>query len=429
MRIGIFIDDYLPSVHGVATSTTNLKEALEALGHEVYVIAPRSKAYEDDDDHIIRVPSAKNYVFDKRETGVIYPGLARRLDKYEFDIVHSQMQFYVGVLAHSVAKRQNIPHVTTVHTLYTELIDDYPLMVTAGIIALTAALPIALRTRPILSTPSREQLRTMSKDAIKETFSHQGWRLTAAFANKCDACISPSNHLARILIDEGGLTVPCYVHPNGINTKRYRDADPSDSPIKKNPGEKFIISVARMSPEKRQKALIEAMPHIPDESIKLVLTGGGPYEQELRMRAEELDVTRRVIFTGMQPSDKVAALLKQADVFSLASYHFDNQPMTFLEAASSGLPIVYCDEQMTEGLTERNSILTDGIDGPSLARTFNELFSDPHRLENLSQGSFEVAQEFDSTTMTKKMVELYEILINDHRILTKDHRPSPYRRF
>jgi hypothetical protein len=31
--------------------------------------------------------------------------------------------------------------------------------------------------------------------------------------------------------------------------------------------------------------------------------------------------------------------------------------------------------------------------------------------------------------MTKKMVELYEILINDHRILTKDHRPSPYRRF
>ena len=147
------------------------------------------------------------------------------------------------------------------------------------------------------------------------------------------------------------------------------------------------------------------------------------------MRAEELDVSQRVIFTGMQPSDKVAALLKQADVFSLASYHFDNQPMTFLEAASSGLPIVYCDEQMTEGLTERNSILTNGIDGQSLARAFNNLFSDPNKLDKLSRGSLEVAQEFDSATMTKKMVELYEILINDHRILTKDHRASPYRRF
>ena len=414
MRIGIFIDDYLPSVHGVATSTTSLKKALEDLGHEVYIIAPKCKGYDDDDDHVIRVPSSKSYIFDKRETGVIYPGLARRLDKYDFDIVHSQMQFYVGVLAHSVAKRQNIPHITTVHTLYTELIDDYPLMVTAGIIALTAALPIVLRTKPILPTPSREQLRTMSKEAIKETFSHQGWRLTAAFANKCEACISPSKHLARILIDEGGLTAPCYVRPNGIDTKRYRDADPADSPISKKPGEKFIISVARLSPEKRQKALIEALPHISDRNVALVLTGGGPYEQDLRRRSEELNVANRVIFTGMQPSDKVASLLKQADVFSLASYHFDNQPMTFLEAASSGLPIVYCDEQMTEGLTERNAILTDGIEGESLARAFNDLFSNPDKLEQMSRGSLEVAREFDSSTMAMSMATLYEKLIRDY---------------
>ena len=414
MRIGIFIDDYLPSVHGVATSTTSLKKALEDLGHEVYIIAPKCKGYDDDDDHVIRVPSSKSYIFDKRETGVIYPGLARRLDKYDFDIVHSQMQFYVGVLAHSVAKRQNIPHITTVHTLYTELIDDYPLMVTAGIIALTAALPIVLRTKPILPTPSREQLRTMSKEAIKETFSHQGWRLTAAFANKCEACISPSKHLARILIDEGGLTAPCYVRPNGIDTKRYRDADPADSPISKKPGEKFIISVARLSPEKRQKALIEALPHISDRNVALVLTGGGPYEQDLRRRSEELNVANRVIFTGMQPSDKVASLLKQADVFSLASYHFDNQPMTFLEAASSGLPIVYCDEQMTEGLTERNAILTDGIEGESLARAFNDLFSNPDKLEQMSRGSLDAAREFDSSTMAMSMATLYEKLIRDY---------------
>ena len=103
MRIAFFIDDYLPSVHGVATSTLNYKQALEALGHEVFVVAPKCEGYEDHDDHVIRLPSAKNYVFDKREMAVIYPGLARKLDEYQFDIVHSQMQFYMGVLAHSVA--------------------------------------------------------------------------------------------------------------------------------------------------------------------------------------------------------------------------------------------------------------------------------------------------------------------------------------
>ena len=89
MRIAFFIDDYLPSVHGVTTLTLNCKQALESLGHEVFVVAPRCEGYDDHDDHVIRLPSAKNYVFDKREMAVIYPGLAKKLDKYKFDIVHS----------------------------------------------------------------------------------------------------------------------------------------------------------------------------------------------------------------------------------------------------------------------------------------------------------------------------------------------------
>lgn len=333
MRIAFFVDEYLPSVHGVATSTAVYKAALEQLGHEVYIVAPRVEGYQDDDTHIIRMPSSKNYAFEKREMAHVYPGLARRLDEYRFDIVHSQTQFYLGVLAHSVAKRQNIPHITTVHTLFTELIDDYPFMVTAGLVALSLALPVALRTRPVLPKVSRDGLRSLGRDSVKTILSNQGWRLMAAFANKCDACISPSRHLADILKNEGGLTVPCHILPNGISTSMYRQAKADDSPITKQPGEKFIICVARLSPEKRQMTLVEALAHLPDPSIKLVLAGGGPYEKELRQRVDELGLTERVHFAGMCSSQQVASLLKQADVFALASYHFDNQPMTFLEAS------------------------------------------------------------------------------------------------
>ena len=42
MRIAFFIDDYLPSVHGVATSTRAYKQALETLGHEVFIVAPEA---------------------------------------------------------------------------------------------------------------------------------------------------------------------------------------------------------------------------------------------------------------------------------------------------------------------------------------------------------------------------------------------------
>ena len=255
MRIAFFIDDYLPSVHGVATSTLTYKKALESLGHEVFIVAPKVKGYDDDDDHIIRMSSIKNYVFEKRYTASLYPGLVKKLDEYKFDIVHSQTQFQLGVLAHLVARRQKIPHVTTIHTLYTELIDDYPMMIIAGVTAITVAMPIILGIRPILPEVSVDGIRGLSKQGLKEMISRQGWRLTAAFANKCDACISPSKHLEKILIDEGGLTTPCYNFPNGIDTQKYRKAKPEDSPIKKNPDEKFIICVARLSPEKRQIAL------------------------------------------------------------------------------------------------------------------------------------------------------------------------------
>ena len=70
VRIAFFIDDYLPSVHGVATSTATFRAALERMGHEVYVVAPKAEGYEETDDHVIRLPSSRYYVFDSRE--VVY---------------------------------------------------------------------------------------------------------------------------------------------------------------------------------------------------------------------------------------------------------------------------------------------------------------------------------------------------------------------
>lgn len=420
MKIAFFIDEYLPSVHGVATSTTTYKEALEKLGHEVYIIAPHVDGYEDFDDHIIRMPSSKSYVFEKREMANIYPGLAKKLDDYHFDIVHSQTQFFLGILAHSVAKRQNIPHVTTIHTLFTELIDDYPVMITAGLIAVSLAFPVVLWTKPVMPKLTIDHIKTLGKDTIKSIMSRQGWQLTAAFANKCDACISPSKHLADILVNEGGLTTPYFIFPNSIDTKKYLNASADDSIIKKGKDDKFIICVARLSPEKRQVTLVEAMSYIKDPHIKLVLAGGGSYEKELKARIKELKLEDRVILTGMCSRDQVASLLKQADVFALASYHFDNQPMTFLEASAAGLPIVYCDERMTEALTKENSILTDGIEGKDFAKVFENLLNDPAKLDKLSKGALKVAKKFDSEEMAKKLVKLYKSLIKTHANLEEE---------
>lgn len=411
MRIAFFTDDYLPYVHGVTTSIQNYRQALEELGHEVFIVAPRpkTKGFEDNDDHVIRMPSVMSYVFDKRPVSLLYPGIARKLYAYNFDVVHSHTQFYLGIIAGMVAKKQNIPHVTTVHTLFTELLDDYPMAVTAGLIAVSIGFPFVYRARPILPFTSAKEIIDLPNGEKGEIRKLQGWRLIAASVNQADVGIAPSQHLAKTL-RESGATVPIKIITNGISLERYKDAKVSDSPLTKKPGECFIVSVARVSGEKRQKTLVEAMARLKNRSAKLILVGDGPEVKNLTKLAATLGASESVIFTGLLEPSQVAGILKQADIFTLASYHFDNQPMSILEATASALPIVYCDEKLTEGFSPDNSLLTDGIDGEAFAKAFDRLLDDKPLRAKMSLASLEVSKKFDRTVLAKQLVKLYSSL-------------------
>jgi glycosyltransferase involved in cell wall biosynthesis len=401
----------------VTRSIQNYREALEEMGHEVYIVAPKPKQkdFVDNDDHVIRLPSVNSYVFDKRPVSLLYPGIARKLYG-RFDIVHSQTQFYLGIIAGMVAKHDRIPHFTTVHTLYTELLDDYPLAITAGLIAVSIGFPFVFKTKPILPFSSAREIRELSQLETNEIKKKQGWRLMAAMINQDDVCIAPSQHLANTL-QENGTTIPIHVMPNGISLDDYYNSSAADSPLKKSPDETFIICVARVSGEKRQRVLVEMMPLIENLHVKLILVGDGPERENLERRADELSVGDRIIFTGLQSPATVAALMKQADVFTLPSYRFDNQPMVFLEAIASGLPIVYCDDNMTEGLTPDNALLTDGIEAEDFAATFNALLPDVKRMKRMSEASVHVSKQFDRRQLAKRLLDYYEAAIVSQAVL------------
>ena len=59
MKIGFFTDSYLPQLDGLATSVEICARALEDLGHEVYVIAPRYPRYNDISPNVYRLTSIK----------------------------------------------------------------------------------------------------------------------------------------------------------------------------------------------------------------------------------------------------------------------------------------------------------------------------------------------------------------------------------
>ena len=45
MRIGLFTDTYPPFINGVSTSVLMLKQGLEKLGHEVYVVTVNDESF------------------------------------------------------------------------------------------------------------------------------------------------------------------------------------------------------------------------------------------------------------------------------------------------------------------------------------------------------------------------------------------------
>ncbi|MBL8159688.1 glycosyltransferase [Candidatus Saccharibacteria bacterium] len=408
MRIAFFTDDYLPYIHGVTTSIQNLRAAYERLGHEVFIIAPKCADYEDNDDHVIRTNSFNSYIFDKRPVSIVYPGMAKKFDEYEFDVVHSHTQFWMGALGSMVAKRQGIPHVSTMHTLFTELLDNYPAAVISGMIAVSIGYPIAFKTRPVLPFEFGS-LQGLSMDS-RDLFKKQAWRLMNTFFAHTSACIAPSEHLFYTMAAHG-LEAPCYVLPNGIDLEQYKartDDEHSTSTFKKPRGQRWITAVGRLSGEKRQRVLVESMAGIADPKVRLILVGDGPERENLEELAEELGVADRIWFTGKQSPACVAYILSQSDVFTLASYRFDNQPMVILEAIASGLPVVYCDDNLKEGLTAENSILTDTPEPADFAEVFRTLLADRERLKQMSSASRKLSKEFDINRLAKRMVEIYK---------------------
>lgn len=420
MNIGIFIDEYLPKLHGPVTSTLTFKHALESMGHKVYIIAPAEPGYKDMESNVIRVPSFDPVVLkNKTRLALLYPGLAKKLAKYKFDVVHSQTQFGLGVLAHETAKLLKIPHISTMHTLYAELMDEYKRDVYIGVTITSVVYPIYFRSVPKFDWHIGEG------NAERMRIKDQAWRLGNVFLNSTDGVIAPSAHIAKTL-KQYGLTQKCHVLPNGVDVARLREL--AKKPLPKDIPEKgkdiWLVCVSRLSPEKRQRALVEAMTHVQDKRVKLLLVGPGPSEEELREQVSELGLQDRVYLLGRREPEVIPAIVANSDMFALASYRFDNQPMVVLEALAAGLPLIYCDDKLQEGFTKKNAVLTKSPSAEDFAKATDMLAKDSKKRKEMSAASLRLSDSFNITLLAKKLESIYEKAIKD-----KQRQLSGKRRF
>ena len=106
---------------------------------------------------------------------------------------------------------------------------------------------------------------------------------------------------------------------------------------------RYVVSVARIVPEKRQLDIVEAFTRCGEADFKLVIVGddGGDAEYSRRLR-EACEDNARIVMTGFVTGARLSDLLTGAGCFVLASTH-EGFSVSVLEAINHKLPVLLSD--------------------------------------------------------------------------------------
>lgn len=309
MRIGMFSECYEPVQNGVTTSVRTLVEQLRALRHHVFVVAPHFSEHIDAGPFILRVPSVQTPL--NRDYPFAYPWfpkLRRAIRRAAPDIVHSHNPFFVGMLAARVARRLDLPLVSTYHTLYNHY-----------------AHYLSFLPEPAIQTALR-------------------WWIPEYY-NRCAQVIVPSAVAERSLRGYG-VTAPVTAVPTAVPlpdpvllTPEARLGARERWGI--GPDDPLLLYVGRIAREKNLELVLAAFDAVWQRhpAARLLVVGGGPHLEECRVAAQGLAGGARVRFAGPVPHDELTPVYAAADVFVFGSTT-ETQGLVMAEARAAGTPCV-----------------------------------------------------------------------------------------
>jgi glycosyltransferase involved in cell wall biosynthesis len=207
------------------------------------------------------------------------------------------------------------------------------------------------------------------------------WRYMVWYYNHMDKVFVPSRYTGQELIEKGINPEKITLFTRGVDTSRF-------TPAKRNGilksyglnGGPSLLYVGRISKEKNLPILAEAFKRLSANhpNLNLVMTGDGPYTEEMR---QHLSGTKTV-FTGVLKGEELASLYASCDMFVFPSTT-DTFGNVILEAQASGLPVIVTNQGGPHENVEHNKtgLIVDDVDAEKLIQATETLLRDePNRL-------------------------------------------------
>ena len=379
MRVAIMTDSFYPTTDGVAVAVRVTKEALEALGHEVFILAPDPCDEKDRLPGVYYFPSIRFKKYEGYFLPILPSNQTEIINEIKPDVIHIRGVAIMALKALFASHNTHVPTVLTYDTVVTEVIGMYS--------------PIKL---------PKETLASLASIYIRQMLKRP------------NAIAVPTPSTGRELEAMGVKPRRLEIVPTGIDTDHFHYMPDGREEVRARYGfgdRKVILFVGRLSFEKNADLLIRALKLTGDDTV-LMLVGDGPARPSLEEEVDRQGVRDRTVFTGYVRGDDLVRHYSAADVFVSPSV-FETQGFTVQEAMSCGLTVACGNGRaFTDFIRDgENGFLFNLTEQECADATLKAL----NASEDVRKASMETALSYGIAPCTEKLVALYQEVIDSKK--------------
>ncbi|MCL1824101.1 MAG: glycosyltransferase [Oscillospiraceae bacterium] len=390
MRIALFTETYLPVINGVVTHVKALKEGLEIHGHKVLIVTADSNVKRHEiENNVMYCPAVKlKKIYNYDISSPLSAERLRLIKKFNPDIIHIHNEFGIGMSGILIAKTLKIPLVYTLHTMY----DDYVYYVANKIFC------------KFVTGATHKYARALASASAAITGPS---KKVEDFFHKC------------------GVKKPVNVIPNPVETDSF-NPDNFTPETRKEYREKFNFAddevifafCGRLGKEKNISWLLEEWAKYvkPDDKIKLLIIGDGPFYEQHANEIKELGISGSVTLAGKVEHEKLPPYYTACDAYITASLS-DTNSISMLEAMAMKLPVLHIRDELNTGQ------VVDGING-TIFNDGSEMYEKLIKIRDLPA---EKRKEFGesaresiihqaNTALAENILGIYESVIKEYAL-------------
>ena len=378
MKIGIFMDDFYPSINGVIQVIDNYAKRLAKVADVVIVVPEIKKGYVDNQPYkVIRIKSHRLHILD-------YHLAKLKLNKKEekmlldekFDIIHIHSPFMMGIHGIRIGKKLNIPVIATMHTQF-----------------------------------QIEFKRYSKSDFItKKLINH----IMRTF-NKCYKCYAVNEGISDLYYSFGAKEKP-EVLLNGTDLKLVSNVSEINKKYGFNKDDIVLLFLGRVNLLKNILFIVDVAKSLKDKGFKFKLMFVGTLEdgEVLIKKINDLGLTEDVIITGkVMDRELISKIYNRANLFIFPSL-YDASSLVQIEAASQKTPTIFIEDAITAC-----NVLNDvnGFKAPNDPNLFSdkiiEIFKDKELYKKVSLGAYkDLYRHWDD--IVKDVYKLYKKIIKEY---------------